>query len=59
MRFLQRVQYAGLSRQKASRFIAKKRWIPVYQACGFKVTPCWGMDEAVAAITEYLVANQT
>ena len=38
---------------------AQQAWIPTYQACGFRVTPCWGMDEAVAAITEYLVANQT
>lgn len=33
---------------------AQQAWIPTYQACGFQVTTCWGMDEAVAAISEYV-----
>lgn len=29
-------------------------WIPIFEACGFLVKPCWGYQAAVDAFLEYL-----
>lgn len=36
---------------------AQKNWIPVFQKCGFLVKPCWGYQEAVDCLEQYLGVN--
>ena len=33
---------------------AQKDWIPIYQACGFLVAPCWGYQAAVDVFENYI-----
>lgn len=33
---------------------SQQDWIPVFQACGFLVKPCWGYAEAVEVFGQYL-----
>lgn len=37
---------------------AQHDWIPILEACGFLVTPCWGYEAAVSEITNYLEGEQ-
>lgn len=33
---------------------AQEAWIPIFEDCGFLVTPCWGYEAAVETISQYL-----